>query len=102
MKSSKKTFTELQAWLDRWDENGAAPDAQTLVDFLGIELATEPEPPVGQRRRSPGGVEVIKTDDGMANSWRKYRGKLGPTWVTDAEVAAWQIITDAPEVPDEG
>ena len=43
MKSSSKTFAELQAWLDRWDENGAAPDAQTLVDFLGIELARRGE-----------------------------------------------------------
>ena len=25
MKSSRKTFAELAAWLDRWNENGAAP-----------------------------------------------------------------------------
>ena len=29
MKSSRKTFAELQAWLDHWDENRAAPDAKT-------------------------------------------------------------------------
>ena len=92
MSSSRKTFAELQAWLDRWNENGAAPSANSVVDFLGIELAPEPEPPVGQRRRSPGGVEVIKTDDGMTNSWRKYRGKTRQAWFTDAEVSDWDVI----------
>ena len=97
MKSSRKTFAELQAWLDHWDENRAAPDAKTLTDFLGIELAPEPTLPVGQRRRSPGGVEVIKTDDEMAYSWRKYRSNPcrvnpGPSWFTDAEVSDWDVI----------
>ena len=100
MKSSRKTFAELQAWLDRWNENGAAPSAETVVDFLGIELAPEPTFPVGQRRRSPGGVEVIKTDDGT-NSWRRYRGKACLSWFTGAEVAGWEVITDAPEVPED-
>lgn len=99
MKSSRKTFAELQAWLDHWDENRAAPDAQTLADFLGIELAPEPTLPVGQRRRSPDGVEVIKTDDGP-NSWRRYRGKAYLSWFTGAQVADWEVVTDAPEVPE--
>ena len=90
------TRSELQAWLDTWNENHAAPSADSVVDFLGIELAPEPTPPVGQRRRSPGGVEVIKTDDGT-NSWRRYRGKACLSWFTDAEVADWEVITDAPE-----
>ena len=95
---SKKTLAELTAWLDRWNENGAAPSAETVADFLGIELAPEPETPVGQRRRSPEGVEVIKTDDGT-NSWRRYRGKACLSWFTGAQVADWEVITDAPEVP---
>ena len=97
---SKKTLAELTAWLDRWNENGAAPSAETVADFLGIELAPEPETPVGQRRRSPDGVEVIKTDDGT-NSWRRYRGKACLVWFTGAEVAGWEVITDAPEVPED-
>ena len=48
------TRSELQAWLDTWNENHAAPSADSVVDFLGIELAPEPMLPVGQRRRSPG------------------------------------------------
>ena len=90
------TRSELQAWLDTWNENHAAPSADSVVDFLGIELAPEPTPPVGQRRRSPGGVEVIKTDDGT-NSWRRYRGKACLSWFTGAQVADWQIVTDAPD-----
>lgn len=90
------TRTELQAWIEEWWD---APDAQALADFLGIELATEPAP-VGQRRRSPHGVEVIKTDDGP-NSWRRYRGKAYLSWFIDAEVTDWEIITDAPEVPED-
>ena len=90
------TRTELQAWIDAY-ATPDAPDAQALADFLGIELAEpEPETPVGQRRRSPDGVEVIKTDDGT-NSWRRYRGKAYLSWFTDAEVADWEVITDAPE-----
>ena len=92
MKSSRKTFAELQAWLDTWNENHAAPSANSVVDFLGIELAEpEPETPVGQRRRSPNGVEVIKTDDGP-NSWRRYRGKAYLSWFTGAQVADWEVI----------
>ena len=91
---SEKTLAELTAWLG-WHDSGATPDAQTLANFLGIKLA-EPEPPVGQRRRSPDGVEVIKTDDGT-NSWRRYRGKACLSWFTGAEVADWEVITDAPE-----
>ena len=94
------TRSELQAWLDTWNENHAAPSADSVVDFLGIELAPEPTLPVGQRRRSPGGVEVIKTDDGT-NSWRRYRGKACLSWFTGAEVAGWEVITDAPEVPED-
>ena len=89
------TRSELQAWLDA-DDTPDAPDAQTLADFLGIELAPEPATPVGQRRRSPSGAEVVKTDDGLTDLWRKYRG-LGPTWFTDDKVADWEVITDAPE-----
>ena len=99
MTTTGKTRAELAAWLDRWNENGAAPSAETVADFLGIELAPEPTLPVGQRRRSPGGVEVIKTDDGT-NSWRRYRGKAYLSWFTGAEVAGWEVITDAPEVPE--
>ena len=33
------TRSELQAWLDTWNENHAAPSADSVVDFLGIELA---------------------------------------------------------------
>ena len=101
MKSSRKTFAELQAWLDHWDENGAAPSAKTVVDFLGIELA-DPEPPVGQRRRSPSGAEVVKTDVEMKDPWLRYRSRLiGPIWFSYAEVADWEVITDAPEVPED-
>ena len=89
------TRSELQAWLDAYDTPDA-PDAQTLADFLGIELAPEPTPPVGQRRRSPGGAEVVKTDAGTTHPWRRYLGP-GPAWLTDAEVADWEVITDAPE-----
>ena len=91
------TRSELQAWLDTWNENHAAPSANSVVDFLGIELAPEPTLPVGQRRRSPDGVEVIKTDDGT-NSWRRYRGKACLSWFTGAQVADWEVITDAPEL----
>lgn len=89
------TRSELQAWLDAYDTPDA-PDAQTLADFLGIELAPEPVTPVGQRRRSPSGVEVIRIFDGIPDPWRNYRGP-GPAWFTDAEVADWEVITDAPE-----
>ena len=100
---SEKTLAELTAWLG-WHDSGATPDAQALADFLGIELA-EPEPPVGQRRRSPSGVEVIKTDDDSlviktdddSLAWRKYRGSSPDVWFTDDEVADWEVITDAPE-----
>ena len=94
------TRSELQAWLDTWNENHAAPSANSVVDFLGIELAPEPETPAGQRRRSPDGVEVVKTDERMAYPWRRYRGH-GPAWFTDVEVADWEVITDAPEVPED-
>ena len=106
------TRSELQAWLDA-DDTPDGPDAQTIADFLGIELAPEPTLPVGQRRRSPEGVEVVKTDDGTTDPWRRYRGPgpawrsdvevadPGPAWFTDAEVAGWQIVTDAPEVPED-
>ena len=90
------TRSELQAWLDTWNENHAAPSADSVVDFLGIELA-EPEPPVGQRRRSPSGVEVVKTDDDDSLDWRKYRGSSPDVWFDDDEVADWEVITDAPE-----
>ena len=102
MTTTGKTRAELAAWLDRWNENGAAPSAETVAGFLGIELAPDPMLPVGQRRRSPGGVEVVKTDDGTTDPWRRYRGhKPGPTWFADAEVADWEVITDAPEVPED-
>ena len=109
MTTTGKTRAELAAWLDRWNENGAAPSAETVADFLGIELAPEPTLPVGQRRRSPGGVEVVKTDDGTTDPWRRYRGPgpawftddevadPGPAWFTDDEVADWEVITDATE-----
>ena len=100
MTTTGKTRAELAAWLDRWNENGAAPSAETVVDFLGIELAPEPTLPVGQRRRSPDGTEAVKTDDGMAYPWRKYRGRPGPAWFVDDEVADWEVVTDAPEVPE--
>ena len=100
MTTTGRTRAELAAWLDRWNENGAAPSAETVADFLGIELAPEPTLPVGQRRRSPVGTEVIKTDDGTANPWRNYRGLSSPAWYTDAEVADWEVTTDAPEVPE--
>ena len=90
------TRSELQAWLDTWNENHAAPSANSVVDFLGIELAPEPTLPVGQRRRSPDGTEAVKTDDGTPDPWRRYVGS-GGMWFTDAEVADWEVITDAPE-----
>ena len=95
---SEKTLAELQAWIDAY-ATPDAPDAQTLADFLGIEFAG-PEPE-GQRRRSPDGVEVVKTDERMAYPWRKYRGRPGPAWFVDAEVAGWEVVTDAPEVPED-
>ena len=90
------TRSELQAWLDAYDTPDA-PDAQTLADFLGIELAPEPTLPVGQRRRSPDGAAVVKTDDGTKDPWRRYQGEDGLAWFADAEVADWEVITDAPE-----
>ena len=96
MTTTGRTRAELAAWLDRWNENGAAPSAETVADFLGIELAPEPVTPVGQRRRSPSGAEVVKTDAGTTHPWRRYLGP-GPAWLTDAEVADWEVITDAPE-----
>ena len=94
------TRSELQAWLDTWNESHAAPSAGSVAGFLGIELAPDPMPPVGQRRRSPEGVEVIKTDDDSL-AWRKYRGSSPDVWFTDDEVADWGVITDAPEVPED-
>lgn len=99
MTTTGRTRAELAAWLDRWNENGAAPSAETVAEFLGIELAPEPTLPVGQRRRSPEGVEVIKTDDLTTVPWRRYRGPC-PAWRSDVEVADWEVITDAPEVPE--
>ena len=95
---SEKTLAELTAWLG-WHDSGATPDAQALADFLGIELA-EPEPPVGQRRRSPECVEVIKTDGVSALCWQRYAG-VGKTWFSDDAIADWQIVTDAPDVPED-
>ena len=89
------TRSELQAWLDA-DDTPDGPDAQTIADFLGIELAPEPATPVGQRRRSPSGVEVVKTDDNLL-AWRKYWGSSSDVWFDDDEVADWEVITDAPE-----
>ena len=89
------TRSELQAWLDAYAPIKDAPDAQTLADFLGIELAPEPAP-AGQRRRSPEGVEVVKTDDQGILCWRRYVG-AGATRFSDDGVADWQIVTDAPE-----
>ena len=95
------TRSELQAWIDAY-ATPDAPDAQTLADFLGIELAPEPAPaaPVGQRRRSPEGVEVVKTDDEGILRWRRYVG-AGETWFSDDGVADWEVVTDAPEVPED-
>ena len=89
------TRSELQAWLDA-DDTPDGPDAQTIADFLGIELAPEPATHVGQRRRSPSGVEVIKTGDNLL-AWRKYWGSSSDVWFDDDEVADWEVITDAPE-----
>ena len=100
MTTTGKTRAELAAWLDRWNENGAAPSAETVADFLGIELAPEPTLPVGQRRRSPEGVEVIKTDGVSALCWQRYAG-VGKTWFSDDAIADWQIVTDAPDVPED-
>ena len=94
------TRSELQAWLDTWNENHAAPSANSVADFLGIELAPEPTFPVGQRRRSPDGVEVVKTDVETTDPWRRYRG-TSLAWFTDDEVADWEVITDAPEAPED-
>lgn len=95
MKSSRKTFAELQAWLDTWNANGAAPSANSVVNFLGIELAPEPTLPVGQRRRSPDGTEVVKSDDDDSLPWRKYRRGVSPDfWFGDDEVADWEVILE--------
>ena len=96
MTTTGRTRAELAAWLDRWNEDGAAPSAETVAEFLGIELAPEPTLPVGQRRRSPDGVEVVKTDVETTDPWRRYRG-TSLAWFTDDEVADWEVITDAPE-----
>ena len=103
MTTTGRTRAELAAWLDRWNENGAAPSAETVADFLGIELAPEHAAPVGQRRRSPEGDEVIKTFDGTHEQlWRVYRAEeLCDLWRSDVEVAGWEVITDAPEVPED-
>lgn len=94
------TRSELQAWIDAYTTPDA-PDAQTLADFLGIELAPEPAPaaPVGQRRRSPEGVEVIRTFDGINEQlWRVYRAEeLCDLWRSDVDVVDWEVITDAPD-----
>ena len=92
------TRSELQAWLDA-DDTPDGPDAQTIADFLGIELTPEPVAPVGQRRRSPSGVEVVKSDADDSLAWQRYSGH-GPGWFDDDEVADWEVITDAPEVPE--
>ena len=91
---SEKTLAELTAWLG-WHDSGATPDAQTIADFLGIELAPEPATPVGQRRRSPSGAEVVKTDDDDSLDWRKYRRGSSPSpdfWFGDDEVSDWDVI----------
>ena len=94
MTTTGRTRAELAAWLDRWNENGAAPSAETVVDFLGIELAPEPMFPVGQRRRSPDGTEVVKSDDDSL-PWRKYRRGVSPDfWFGDDEVADWEVILE--------
>ena len=92
------TRSELQAWLDAYAPIKDAPDAQTLADFLGIKLAPEPAPaaPVGQRRRSPDGTEVVKTDGVSALCWQRYAG-VGKAWFSDDAIADWQIVTDAPD-----
>ena len=60
--------------------------------------------PVGQRRRSPEGVEVVKTDGVSALCWQRYAG-VGKTWFSDDAIADWQIVTDLlvgtlPEAPE--
>ena len=94
---SEKTLAELTAWIDAY-ATPDAPDAQTLADFLGIELAPEPAPaaPVGQRRRSPGGVEVVKTDGVSALCWQRYAG-VGKAWFSYDAIADWEVITDSPD-----
>lgn len=96
---SKKTLAELTAWLSR-DDSGAKPDAQALADFLGIELA-EPKPPVGQRRRSPDGCEVVKTSNGAWFTYQRIDAPEGSYWRSPSEVIDWEVITDAPEVPED-
>ena len=69
------TRSELQAWLDAYDTPDA-PDAQTLADFLGIELAPEPATPCGAAA--------------AVAEWRRGRqdGRLGGEPL--AEVPGWQ------------
>lgn len=100
----EKTHAELQGFLRSLAHDGGAEvdQAHQVAAFLGIELAEpDPEPPVGQRRRSPGGVEAIKTADGSIPRWRRYAGAGVGTWFTDAEVVDWEVIADTPEVPED-
>ena len=97
---SKKTLAELQAWIEQWWD---APDAQALADFLGIELAPEPAPaaPVGQRRRSPGGIDVIFGGETWLVYAARHDGGLVGKSIPTYSVAGWEVITDAPEVPED-
>ena len=93
------TRAELQAWIEQWWD---APDAQALADFLGIELAEpDPEPPVGQRRRSADGCEAVKTQSGSWFLYQRIASPEGRYWRFPFEVADWEVITDAPEVPED-
>lgn len=76
------------------------PDVDTNHQLIDgeweITYPAPPSPPVGQRRRSPNGVEVIRSDDGGSAPWIAYRGRKGPDWYSDSAVTDWEVITDTP------
>lgn len=65
--------------------------------YLIEVISPQPPAPVGQRRRSPYGVEVILGDDETDLSpWIVYRGGAirERRWMSDDEVLDWEIISN--------
>lgn len=64
-----------------------------------VEL-TYPTPPatpcpVGQRRRSPGGMKAIRTGEvGQKHKWFIYENRAAYGWMADDDVADWEVIAD--------
>lgn len=71
-----------------------------------VEL-TYPTPPatpcpVGQRRRSPDGMKAIRTGEvGQKHKWFIYENRAAYGWMSDDDVADWEVIYGDPEQPNE-